>query len=89
MLDEATSSLDSLSEQYIRQAIERLSTNRTTIVVAHRLSTIQRLDRILVFDGGRVVEDGSHPELMARADGVYRRLLDAQIADGEITVAAE
>ena len=89
MLDEATSSLDSLSEQYIRQAIERLSTNRTTIVVAHRLSTIQRLDRILVFDGGRVVEDGSHAELMARADGVYRRLLDAQIADGEITVAAE
>ena len=89
VLDEATSSLDSLSEQYIRQAIERLSTNRTTIVVAHRLSTIQRLDRILVFDGGRVVEDGSHPELMARADGVYRRLLDAQIADGEITVAAE
>ena len=89
VLDEATSSLDSLSEQYIRQAIERLSTNRTTIVVAHRLSTIQRLDRILVFDGGRVVEDGSHAELMARADGVYRRLLDAQIADGEITVAAE
>ena len=89
VLDEATSSLDSLSEQYIRQAIERLSTNRTTIVVAHRLSTIQRLDRILVFDGGRVVEDGSHAELMARADGVYRRLLDAQIADGEITAAAE
>ncbi len=89
VLDEATSSLDSLSERYIRAAIERLSANRTTIVVAHRLSTIQQLDRILVFDDGKVVEDGSHAELMARPDGAYRRLLDAQIGAGEIAAAAE
>ena len=89
ILDEATSSLDSISERYIRQAIERLSSGRTTIVVAHRHSTIQRLDRILVFDGGRIVEDGNHAELMKKADGVYRRLLEIQIGAGEIAAAAE
>jgi ATP-binding cassette subfamily B protein len=89
ILDEATSSLDSVSELYIRQAIERLSAGRTTIVVAHRLSTIQRLDRILVFEGGRIVEDGTHAELMNKPDGVYRRLLDTQIKAGEIAEAAE
>jgi ATP-binding cassette subfamily B protein len=88
ILDEATSSLDSLSERYIREAIERLTANRTTLVVAHRLSTIQRLDRILVFDDGRVIEDGTHAELLARPDGAYRRLLEAQIGSGEITAAA-
>jgi len=89
VLDEATSSLDSLSERYIREAIDRLSAGRTTIVVAHRLSTIQRLDRILVFDKGRLIEDGVHAELMARPDGAYRRLLEAQIGAGEIAIAAE
>jgi ATP-binding cassette subfamily B protein len=89
VLDEATSSLDSISERFIRQAIERLSAGRTTIVVAHRLSTIQRLDRILVFDHGKVVEDGTHAQLLARPDGVYRRLLDVQLGTGEIAAAAE
>ena len=89
ILDEATSSLDSVSERYIRQAIERLSSGRTTIVVAHRLSTIQRLDRILVFDDGRIVEDGTHAELMAKPDGVYRHLLEVQLGTGEIAAAAE
>ena len=89
ILDEATSSLDSLSERYIREAIERLSAGRTTIVVAHRLSTIQRLDRILVFDHGRIVEDGTHAALLERSDGVYRRLLEVQLGTGEIAAAAE
>jgi ATP-binding cassette subfamily B protein len=89
ILDEATSSLDSVSEMYIREAVERLSAGRTTIVVAHRLSTIQRLDRILVFDGGRIVEDGRHEDLMCRPGGVYRKLLETQIRMGEIATAAE
>ncbi len=88
VLDEATSSLDSVSERYIRAAIERLSSGRTTLVVAHRLSTIQALDRILVFDHGKIIEDGVHADLMARPDGAYRRLLEAQIGAGEIEVAA-
>lgn len=89
ILDEATSSLDSVSELYIRTAIERLSQGRTTIVIAHRLSTIQRLDRILVFDGGRIVEDGTHAQLMAQTNGVYRHLLETQIRMGEIVDAAQ
>jgi ATP-binding cassette subfamily B protein len=89
ILDEATSSLDSLSERFIRSAIDKLSANRTTIVVAHRLSTIQKLDRILVFDGGKIVEDGSHADLMVRPGGVYRALLEAQIGAGQIAEAAE
>ncbi len=89
VLDEATSSLDSVSELYIREAIERLSAGRTTLVVAHRLSTIQRLDRILVFDAGRIVEDGAHEELMRKPGGIYRRLLETQIQTGVIVEAAE
>ncbi len=89
VLDEATSSLDSVSELYIRSAIDRLSSDRTTIVVAHRLSTIQRLDRILVFEDGTIVEDGNHAQLMQRPDGVYRKLLETQIQAGEIVEAAE
>lgn len=78
ILDEATSSLDTVSEKLIREAIEKLSHGRTTIVVAHRLSTVRQLDRILVFDQGRIVEDGSHAQLLARPNGVYRRLFDTQ-----------
>jgi ATP-binding cassette subfamily B protein len=78
ILDEATSSLDSESEALIQQAIERLMVGRTAIVVAHRLSTVRALDRILVFDGGRIVEDGAHAALLARPDGLYKRLFDGQ-----------
>jgi len=82
VLDEATSSLDSVSELYIREAIERLSSGRTTIVVAHRLSTVQALDRILVFDHGRIVEDGTHASLVRRPNGFYQRLFETQVAGG-------
>ena len=78
ILDEATSSLDSVSESLIRDALDRLTNGRTTLVIAHRLSTVQRLDRILVFDHGRIVEQGTHAELIRKTDGVYRRLFEVQ-----------
>jgi subfamily B ATP-binding cassette protein MsbA len=73
ILDEATSSLDNESEALVQEALERLMQARTTLVVAHRLTTIVNADRIVVLDAGRVVEEGSHTHLMAR-DGLYRRL---------------
>ena len=78
ILDEATSSLDSESEAAIQQAMERLMVGRTAIVIAHRLSTVWALDRILVFSGGRIVEDGTHDALLLTADGHYRRLFERQ-----------
>lgn len=78
ILDEATSSLDSESEALIQQAMDRLMKGRTALVIAHRLSTVRTLDRILVFDQGRIVEDGDHEALLASADGQYRRLFDRQ-----------
>lgn len=79
ILDEATSSLDSVSEALIRDALDRLTQGRTTLVIAHRLSTVQRLDRILVFDHGRIVEQGTHAELIRKPDGQYRRLFEVQM----------
>ena len=73
VLDEATSSLDSESEKYIQEALWKLMKNRTAIVVAHRLSTIQKMDRIIVLDQGKIVEEGTHRELLAR-NGVYAGL---------------
>jgi ATP-binding cassette, subfamily B, bacterial len=78
ILDEATSSLDSESEALIQEAIARLMKGRTAIIIAHRLSTVRALDRILVFDRGRIVEDGNHESLLADAQGLYRRLFDRQ-----------
>lgn len=78
ILDEATASLDSESEALIQQAVERLMTGRTVIVVAHRLSTVRALDRILVFDQGSIVEQGTHKTLIARTGGIYRRLFERQ-----------
>jgi ATP-binding cassette subfamily B protein len=79
ILDEATSSLDSHSEGLIQDAMQRLMQGRTCIVIAHRLSTVRALDRILVFDRGHVAEDGSHMDLMQRA-GLYRDLFTYQAA---------
>lgn len=78
VLDEATSSLDSITEHYIQEAIATLMQGRTAILIAHRLSTVRQCDRILVFDQGDVVEQGTHDALMAHDDGVYRRLFDMQ-----------
>ena len=78
ILDEATSSLDSESEVLIQRAMERLMVGRTTIVIAHRLSTVRSLDRLLVFDKGRIVEEGRHEELVQRDGGIYRRLFERQ-----------
>jgi len=86
ILDEATSSLDSVSESLIQAAVEKLIVGRTTIIVAHRLSTVQKVDRILVFDRGRIVEQGTHAELVKREGGHYRQLFEHQamgLIDGE------
>ncbi|UVD55163.1 ABC transporter ATP-binding protein/permease [Rhizobium sp. Pop5] len=78
ILDEATSSLDSESEVQIQQAMERLMVGRTTLVIAHRLSTVRALDRLLVFDKGKIVEEGDHQALIRLHDGIYRRLFERQ-----------
>ncbi|MGX9120442.1 ABC transporter ATP-binding protein [Mesorhizobium sp. BHbsci] len=78
VLDEATSSLDSESEALIQSAMERLTLGRTTLVIAHRLSTVRALDRLLVFDRGQIVEEGDHESLIRLDGGVYRRLVKGQ-----------
>jgi ATP-binding cassette subfamily B protein len=78
ILDEATSSLDSESEALIQEAMERLIAGRTAIIIAHRLSTVRMLDRILVFDSGEVVEEGTHEELVRKSGGTYKRLFERQ-----------
>ena len=81
ILDEATSSLDSESEALIQQAMERLMKGRTSIVIAHRLSTVRSLDRILVFDRGEIVEQGTHAVLAGRQGGIYRGLFERQVGE--------
>jgi len=80
ILDEATSSLDTDSERLVQEALENLMTRRTTLVIAHRLSTVRDADRVVVMDGGRVVQQGRHDELLEEAGGLYARLVERQLA---------
>lgn len=80
ILDEATSALDTVSEKLVQEAIEELCSNRTTLVIAHRLSTIQQADKIVVLDRGKVVETGTHKELLNH-NGYYARLYNMQFSD--------
>ncbi|MEA2675609.1 MAG: ATP-binding cassette, subfamily bacterial, partial [Chloroflexota bacterium] len=87
ILDEATSALDTVSERLIQRALEQLERGRTTIAIAHRLSTILRADQILVYDGGRIVERGTHTSLLAKR-GLYARLYREQFEVAEADAAA-
>lgn len=78
ILDEATSQLDSIIENYIQESLFKLMENKTTLVIAHRLSTLLHMDRILVFDQGKIIQDGSHHELLIQ-DGLYKTMWNAQV----------
>jgi ATP-binding cassette subfamily B protein len=82
LLDEATSSLDAESEHAVQKALDNLMRSRTSIVIAHRLATVLKADRILVMEGGRIVDTGTHRELVRRG-GLYARLADLQFRQGE------
>jgi ATP-binding cassette subfamily B protein len=79
ILDEATSSVDTETEREIQQALERLIAGRTVFAIAHRLSTLRRASRLFVIEDGRLVEAGTHRELLAKPDGRYRRLHELQL----------
>jgi ATP-binding cassette subfamily B protein len=86
ILDEATSSLDSEAETLIGDAMDRLLVGRTALVIAHRLSTVRAMDRILVFDRGHIAEEGTHATLMTRPNGIYRRLFEHQAGGVSVPV---
>lgn len=78
ILDEPTSALDAISEKYVTEALEELMKDKTTFIIAHRLSTVRKADKIIVFDKGRVVEIGKHDELIQKSSGIYRKLYELQ-----------
>jgi ATP-binding cassette subfamily B protein/subfamily B ATP-binding cassette protein MsbA len=78
IFDEATSNLDSQSERLIQDSMDKISQNRTVIIIAHRLSTIRRSDKIIVLENGKIVEQGTHKELVSRSSGLYRKLVSLQ-----------
>ena len=84
ILDEATSSVDTYSEQLIQRATNKLSEGRTSIIIAHRLVTIKNADRIIVLEDGKLMESGSHDELLRIPSGHYRNLYDAQFVEQEV-----
>ena len=81
LLDEATSSLDAESEHAVQEAVDALSQDRTTVVIAHRLATVKKADRIIVLEGGKIVASGTHDALVAE-DGLYARLAELQFTQG-------
>jgi len=82
ILDEPTSALDAESEELIKQALRRLLEGRTALIIAHRLSTIEHADRVVVLEGGRIIEQGRHEELLQRPGGLYRRYAERQLTGG-------
>lgn len=89
ILDEATSAIDVHSEQIVQEALDRASKGRTTIVIAHRLGTIQKADNIVVLRGGRVIQQGNHQDLMSQTDGPYHALATAQSVNTGVAVPDE
>ncbi|MGY0391930.1 ABC transporter ATP-binding protein [Bizionia sp. KMM 8389] len=84
VLDEATSSVDSYSEQLIQRATDKITKNRTSIVIAHRLATIKKADQIIVMDAGKIVEQGTHAELLKKENGYYKNLYEVQFVKEEV-----
>ena len=84
VLDEATSSVDSYSEQLIQNATDKITKGRTSIVIAHRLATIKKADKILVMDAGEIVEQGTHKDLLKKQNGYYKNLYEVQFLQEEI-----
>lgn len=80
-MDEATSALDAESERLVQGAVDELAKGRTTLIIAHRLATVKKADRIVVFDEGKIVAQGSHDDLVAE-DGLYARLARLQFTEG-------
>ena len=88
LLDEATSALDAESERMVQAALEAAMADRTTLVIAHRLATVQKADRIIVMEQGRIIEEGNHQELMQR-DGLYAKLARMQFHVDPLAPSAE